>query len=93
MLVNAQAEEDSSIDEEIGYIKGTLEQMNERLLELNHLSERIDEIGSSLSEKIDGINNSLSARIDNVLFALIGGIVALVAVVVAQPLIEKKINQ
>jgi len=43
-LVNVQAEENTSIDEELGYIKGTLDQMNERLLELNHLGDRIDSL-------------------------------------------------
>ncbi|GAG59052.1 unnamed protein product [marine sediment metagenome] len=81
-LVNAQTEESPSPDERLAYIEGTLEQMNERLLGLNHLSDRID-----------GLGDSLSVRIDNLYITIIGSTIVLVCAILAQPfLIEKKIS-
>ena len=71
MLVNAQAEEDHSIEERLAYIEGTLNQMNERLLEINHLGDRIDSL----------------------YITIIGATVAIIVTNLAQPFIEKKINQ
>ncbi|GAG77836.1 unnamed protein product [marine sediment metagenome] len=81
-LVNAQTEESPSTDERLAYIEGTLEQMNERLLDLNHLSDRID-----------GLGESLSVRIDNLYTTIIGSTIVIVCAILAQPfLIEKKIS-
>jgi len=81
-LVNAQEEESISSEERIARIEGILEQMNERLLDLNHLSDRIDDVG-----------DSLSVRIDNLYITILGGTVALVIAILVQPLIEKKISK
>ena len=93
VLVNAQAEEATTIEERLAYIEGTLEQMSDRLLELNHLSDRIDGIEDTLLARIDGIDDSLSARIDRLYNTIVVGSFALVIAILGQPLIEKKISK
>lgn len=48
-LVNAESGESTQLDERVARIEGILEQMNERLLELNHLSDRIDWLHSDIN--------------------------------------------
>jgi len=92
-LIYAQEKETSSIEERLAYIEGTLEQMSDRLLELNHLSDRIDGIEDTLLARIDGIDDSLSARIDRLYNTIVVGSFALVIAILGQPLIEKKISK
>lgn len=47
-LVNAQTE-DLTLIERIARMEGILEQINERLVDLNHLSERIDALHSEIN--------------------------------------------
>jgi len=82
MLVNAQAEEGNSIDEDLGYIKGTLDQMKERLVELNHLGSRIDglsteinDLNTDLGNRIDDLHSDINTWNTNLLYAIVAGFV------------------
>ena len=56
VLVNAESEESITLNERVARIEGTLAQMNERLLELNHLGDRID----ALHTNINNANRTLT---------------------------------
>ena len=70
-LVNAQADEHDELEVRIARIEGILEQMNERLVELNHLGDKIDVLRSEFSVKFDAINSEIHSGNRNLLIAIV----------------------
>ncbi len=80
-LVNAQTEESTTLEERIARIEGTLEQMNERLLELNHLGDRLDSIHS----EINVLNINIGERIDRLHSENITLLIAMLSTIILSP--------
>ncbi len=67
--VEVFAQEDSDLGERIARIEGVLDQMNERLKELNHLGDRIDSLQNSINLRIDQLWFGFVSIMVTVLFA------------------------